>query len=77
MNLDNHIDINELNILINRMNYLAQTVNSIQLERLNDNEKNILNQINSIIIDGQQKMNNKLIQYNTQEEKTSKSGYSK
>ena len=70
------IDIDELNDLISRMNSLIQMVNNIQSERLTEDERKILNQINSIIMSGQQKMNTIRSQYVIQEEpEVTKSGY--
>ena len=76
MMVDGQIDINELNILISRMTSLMQVVNNIQSERLTENEKRVLNQISSIILEGQEKVNNIRLQYGMQEgQKISKSGY--
>lgn len=73
---DGQIDSNELNELISRMTNLMQTVNNIQSANLTENEKRLLNKIGSIILEGQEKMNNIRLQYGIQEaQEVSKSGY--
>ena len=54
---DGHIDIDELNDLIIRMNTLEQTVINIKTENLNESQDRIMNQISKIIQEGKEKMN--------------------
>ena len=67
---------NELNELISRMTNLMQVVNNMQSANLTENEKRLLNQINSIILSGQQQMNIVCSQYGMQDDQEiTKSGY--
>lgn len=76
MMADGQIDSNELNELISRMTNLMQVVNNMQYTNLTENEKRLLNQINSIILSGQQQMNIVRSQYGMQDDQEiTKSGY--
>lgn len=76
MMADGQIDSNELNELISRMTNLMQVVNNMQYANLTENEKRLLNQINSIILSGQQQMNIVRSQYGMQDDQEiTKSGY--
>ena len=76
MMADGQIDSNELNELISRMTNLMQVVNNMQSANLTENAKRLLNQINSIILSGQQQMNIVRSQYGMQDDQEiTKSGY--
>lgn len=78
MMADDQIDSNELNELISRLTLLMQEVNNMQSTNLTENEKRILNQINSILLSGQQKMLKVQLQNGMQEDQEiTKSGYSR